>query len=76
MSRTTVLVAVLAALLAGAATAHGATIPVTTTTDVVADDGLCSLREAVFAARFDGPVQGCPAGAPGSPAPGRRTGRR
>jgi hypothetical protein len=28
----------------------------------VVADGLCSLREAVFAARFNAPVQGCPAG--------------
>ncbi|HET6691046.1 MAG TPA: choice-of-anchor Q domain-containing protein [Miltoncostaeaceae bacterium] len=50
------------ALGAPAAAAQAATIPVTTTADTVADDGACSLREAVFAARFDMPVQGCPAG--------------
>ena len=33
--------------------AVAAQIPVTTTADVVANDGQCSLREAVFAARLD-----------------------
>ncbi len=46
--------------------ASGATIPVTTTADVVANDGACSLREALFASRGDTAVQGCPAGAPGA----------
>lgn len=55
------------ALAVTAATAHGATIPVTTTidgpiTDPQTQDGLCSLREAVVAAVVDGAVQGCPAG--------------
>jgi CSLREA domain-containing protein len=50
------------AALAGAASAHAAAIPVTTTADAVVADGLCSLREAVSAARFNAPVQGCPAG--------------
>src|SRR4051794_6389475 len=35
----------------------------TTTADVVAPDGICSLREAVDAANADAPVGGCPAGA-------------
>jgi CSLREA domain-containing protein len=48
--------------LAAAPAAHGAAIPVTTTTDVIAADGLCSLREAVVAARDNAPYQGCPAG--------------
>ena len=43
----------LVALGAAASAAQAATIPVTTTSDVTANDGLCSLREAVFAARLD-----------------------
>ncbi len=50
------------ALGAVTSAAQAATIPVTTTADVVGADGLCSLREAVFAARLDLAVQGCPAG--------------
>ncbi len=56
------------ALGATAATAHAATIPVTTTADVVANDGRCSLREAVTAARFDAgtpPALNCVAGSSG-----------
>ena len=34
-------------------TAHAATITVNTTADVVADDGVCSLREAITAANTD-----------------------
>jgi CSLREA domain-containing protein len=65
MIRRRPLVLALAALgLALPAAAGAATIPVTTTADTTAADGLCSLREAVFAARFDMPVQGCPAGEP------------
>jgi len=37
-------------------------ITVTTTTDVIADDGQCSLREAVIAANTDTGTGGCPAG--------------
>lgn len=37
-------------------------IPVTTTVDILADDGQCSLREAVIAANTDTAVGGCPAG--------------
>jgi CSLREA domain-containing protein len=48
--------------LSAASGAQAATIAVTTTADVTAADGLCSLREAVLAARVDGPVQGCAAG--------------
>jgi CSLREA domain-containing protein len=51
------------AALAMAASAHAADITVTTTADGVADDGQCSLREAVTAARTDAAYQGCPAGA-------------
>jgi CSLREA domain-containing protein len=39
-----------------------ATIGVNTTADVVADDGLCSLREAITAANTDTAVTGCSAG--------------
>ncbi len=45
--------------------AHAATIPVTTTSDVIAQDGQCSLREALFASRGDNAFQGCPAGTSG-----------
>jgi CSLREA domain-containing protein len=57
-----------AALGVGAGAAQAATIPVTTTADVIANDGRCSLREAVFAARFDGSTPStlnCVAGSPG-----------
>ncbi|MBJ7454683.1 MAG: hypothetical protein JHC74_01365, partial [Thermoleophilia bacterium] len=54
------------ALAVTAMTAHGATIPVTTTLDGpitgTTNDGLCSLREAVVSATLDTAVQGCPAG--------------
>ena len=48
--------------LALPATAAAATITVTTTADVVADDGECSLREAVIAANTDAAVDTCAAG--------------
>ncbi|WP_457490238.1 choice-of-anchor Q domain-containing protein [Thermostichus sp. MS-CIW-41] len=38
------------------------TIYVTTSTDAIAADDLCSLREAVIAANTDSAVDGCPAG--------------
>lgn len=38
------------------------TITVTTTDDALANDALCSLREAVIAANTDSPVGGCAAG--------------
>ena len=38
------------------------TITVTTTDDTIAEDGQCSLREAVIAANTDAPQGGCPAG--------------
>ena len=50
-------------LLGPVAIAQGAEIQVTTTADLLAADGLCSLREAVFAARDNTPFQGCAAGA-------------
>jgi uncharacterized repeat protein (TIGR01451 family)/CSLREA domain-containing protein len=40
----------------------GTTITVNTTSDVIASDGVCSLREAIVAANTDNPFQGCPAG--------------
>jgi CSLREA domain-containing protein len=39
-----------------------ATITVTTTSDSITNDGLCSLREAVIAANTDSPYNGCPTG--------------
>ena len=42
--------------------AHAATITVTTTADTWADDGQCSLREAVASANSDAPQHDCPAG--------------
>jgi CSLREA domain-containing protein len=44
------LTVVVVTALAAAPAAHAATIPVTTTADGVANEGLCSLREAVSAA--------------------------
>src|SRR3712207_1572403 len=44
------------------ATAHALTIPVTTTLDTVASDGVCSLREAITAANTDTAANGCLAG--------------
>ncbi|MFN8465935.1 MAG: choice-of-anchor Q domain-containing protein [Caldilineaceae bacterium] len=42
---------------------HGAgPITVTTTSDSIADDGFCSLREAVIAANTDNSFHDCPAG--------------
>ena len=37
-------------------------LTVTTTSDAIADDGHCSLREAVIAANTDSAFHGCPAG--------------
>ncbi|MCB8942324.1 MAG: CSLREA domain-containing protein [Ardenticatenaceae bacterium] len=64
------LISFMMAMLAGAfqkvPLVHAATIEVTTAVDVVADDGFCSLREAITAANDDAPsgsVAGeCPAG--------------
>jgi len=42
----------------GVARTATATINVTATADAIASDGRCSLREAVYAARFDQPVDG------------------
>jgi hypothetical protein len=40
----------------------GSTIIVTTTSDLIADDDLCSLREATIAANTDSAFHDCPAG--------------
>jgi CSLREA domain-containing protein len=55
---------VFVAALVAAPVAYGAEIPVTTTADEIANNGVCSLREAVFAARFNSgvPPLGCPPG--------------
>lgn len=45
-----------------AASVAGSAIVVTTASDVIADDGMCSLREAVIAANTDAATSGCPAG--------------
>jgi CSLREA domain-containing protein len=47
------LAGLLTTLLAGAVAAHAAEITVTMKDDVVADDGRCSLREAIDAANTD-----------------------
>ena len=52
---------IIAALLASAA-ASAATLTVTTDTDTIANDGACSLREAVSAANADSAFNGCAAG--------------
>lgn len=66
MIRRTSLALAVAAALAGAAPAAAAEITATTRLDVVANDGRCSLREAVTAADFNaasGAAAGeCPAG--------------
>ena len=41
----------------------GSQIIVDTASDVIADDGLCSLREAIIAANTDAPYSNCPSGA-------------
>jgi CSLREA domain-containing protein len=43
--------------------ALAATIAVTTTADVTANDAQCSIREAIAAANTDSATGGCPAGA-------------
>jgi len=53
---------VLVAAVLGSGAASGATLTVTTTADTIANDGACSLREAVTAANTDAPFNGCPAG--------------
>lgn len=46
---------ILFTLFGSQSVAYGATITVSTTADVVADDGQCSLREAVIAANTNSP---------------------
>lgn len=59
----TILPLLVVALLFGAFPVHAAgTITVTTTADLIADDGQCSLREAVIAANTDTASGGCAAG--------------
>src|SRR4051794_41043221 len=48
------------------AAAGAATIDVTTGADGVADDGQCTLREAISSANADTSVGGCAAGAAGA----------
>jgi CSLREA domain-containing protein len=64
MKYTTVIrVSFVSALLLMHQTAHAdATITVNTIADLLADDGQCSLREAVIAANTDTATGGCPAG--------------
>lgn len=54
--------ALLSAIAGLAASLSAATIEVDSPVDVVADDGLCTLREAITAANTDLPQGGCPAG--------------
>ena len=49
-------------LAAARPAAPSATLTVTTSVDLIADDGLCSLREAVVAANTDTAFHDCPAG--------------
>ena len=53
---------VLVTALAAPRPAAAVEITVTTTADAIADDGACSLREAVIAANTNAPVDTCPAG--------------
>ncbi|MEM7516094.1 MAG: hypothetical protein AAF368_04105, partial [Planctomycetota bacterium] len=61
-ARVAVLLAACVLPLMGVATSNAATIAVTTTADVIAVDGLCSLREAVTAANTNLPFSDCPTG--------------
>lgn len=61
--KTTLPLLLLLALLLGSFPVHAAgTITVNSVTDQIADDGQCSLREAVIAANTDTATGGCPAG--------------
>ncbi|MEZ4267583.1 MAG: OmpA family protein [Myxococcota bacterium] len=55
-------IAFFAVLALAAPSAQAAVITVTTELDLVAIDGMCSLREAITAANTDAPVNDCPAG--------------
>lgn len=59
--------AILAGLLSGAfaGASNALTIVVDQLTDPFGSDGLCSLREAMFAAAYNLSFDGCPAGDPG-----------
>jgi len=60
---TALLVALIAATMVLVVPAQAdTTITVTTTSDVIASDGWCSLREAIIAANTDTAFNGCPAG--------------
>jgi CSLREA domain-containing protein len=54
--------AVAAMALVLASPAHAATLSVNSTADEVANDGACTLREAIIAANTDAASGGCPAG--------------
>src|ERR1051326_4443643 len=54
--------ALLSVLITLARLAEAATINVTTTTDEIAANRLCSLREAIRAANLNAAIGGCPAG--------------
>ena len=53
---------VIGVLLLIAPAQAASTITVTTTSDIIASDGMCSLREAVIAANTDSPFSDCPGG--------------
>lgn len=57
-----IIIFMLSGLFAMQPASAAATITVTTTTDSIADDGQCSLREAVLSANTDTGTGGCPAG--------------
>lgn len=65
VSMTTLLGGLLAATLVVSAASTSAVIQVNTNLDVIADDGLCSLREAIRAANLDQPSGGLPGECPG-----------
>src|SRR5690349_20244384 len=58
----TVLALLMAALISNQRVRTAGVINVTTTVPGIADDGLCSLQEAIYAANIDSAYNGCPAG--------------
>src|SRR4051794_11769372 len=62
----TVVVLAALTLIALPAGAHAAAINVTTTDDAVANDSLCSLREAIDAANSNTAANGCPGDSAGA----------
>jgi CSLREA domain-containing protein len=56
------LLLILALVLGSSQVSAAGTITVNSLADIIADDGQCSLREAVIAANTDTAVGGCPAG--------------